>query len=229
MRNFSCALIIQKQSTRWLTYLPLYLKDPAHSWSGGLDAQLKTHDLNTDQGMAQFCHKGAYISGKTKNVFIHIIWACYPQTDTIVGTHDAPIRCVEYCPEVNVMVTGSWDRSVRLWDPRTPCNAGTFTQPEKVKWLIIFCCHAAKNIIIFIILQYVCKVYNRFHSVSFLSLTSLPVRCTHSLWLEIGWSLALLEDEFWSGIWGTWAMYSNEESPVSSIRPAALEPSPTNR
>lgn len=55
------------------------------------------------------------------------------QTDTIVGTHDAPIRCVEYCSEVNVMVTGSWDRSVRLWDPRTPCNAGTFTQPEKVK------------------------------------------------------------------------------------------------
>uniref|UniRef100_A0A671LIS4 Mitotic checkpoint protein BUB3-like n=1 Tax=Sinocyclocheilus anshuiensis TaxID=1608454 RepID=A0A671LIS4_9TELE len=75
--------------------------DPTHAWSGGLDSQLKTHDLNTDQ-------------------------------DTIVGTHDAPIRCVEYCPEVNVMVTGSWDMSVRLWDPRTPCNAGTFTQPEKV-------------------------------------------------------------------------------------------------
>lgn len=53
--------------------------------------------------------------------------------DTIVGTHEAPIRCVEYCPEVNVMVTGSWDMSVRLWDPRTPCNAGTFTQPEKVQ------------------------------------------------------------------------------------------------
>ncbi|RXM91234.1 Mitotic checkpoint protein BUB3 [Acipenser ruthenus] len=74
--------------------------DPTHVWSGGLDLQLKTHDLNTDQ-------------------------------ETIVGAHDAPIRCVEYCPEVNVMVTGSWDRSVRLWDPRTPCNAGTFSQPEK--------------------------------------------------------------------------------------------------
>lgn len=80
--------------------------DPTHAWSGGLDTQLKTHDLNTDQ-------------------------------DTIVGTHDAPIRCVEYCPEVNVMVTGSWDRSVRLWDPRTPCNAGTFTQPEKVYTLSV--------------------------------------------------------------------------------------------
>lgn len=30
------------------------------------------------------------------------------------------------------MVTGSWDMNVKLWDPRTPCNAGTFTQPEKV-------------------------------------------------------------------------------------------------
>lgn len=53
-------------------------------------------------------------------------------TENLVGTHDAPIRCVEYCPEVNVMVTGSWDQTVKLWDPRTPCNAGTFSQPEKV-------------------------------------------------------------------------------------------------
>lgn len=31
--------------------LSLMLQDPTHSWSGGLDAQLKTHDLNTDQGL----------------------------------------------------------------------------------------------------------------------------------------------------------------------------------
>lgn len=31
--------------------LSLVLQDPTHSWSGGLDAQLKTHDLNTDQGL----------------------------------------------------------------------------------------------------------------------------------------------------------------------------------
>lgn len=67
------------------------------------------------------------------SVFFLTVLYFLPCVDTIVGTHDAPIRCVEYCPEVNVMVTGSWDRSVRLWDPRTPCNAGTFTQPEKVE------------------------------------------------------------------------------------------------
>ncbi|NWT87803.1 BUB3 protein, partial [Lanius ludovicianus] len=80
--------------------------DPTHAWSGGLDQQLKMHDLNTDQ-------------------------------ENLVGAHDAPIRCVEYCPEVNVMVTGSWDQTVKLWDPRTPCNAGTFSQPEKVYTLSV--------------------------------------------------------------------------------------------
>lgn len=38
------------------------------------------------------------------------------------------------------MVTGSWDMSVRLWDPRTPCNAGTFTQPEKVPSVLRSAC-----------------------------------------------------------------------------------------
>lgn len=59
-------------------------------------------------------------------------WVFFFPLENLVGTHDAPIRCVEYCPEVNVMVTGSWDQTVKLWDPRTPCNAGTFSQPEKV-------------------------------------------------------------------------------------------------
>jgi len=53
-------------------------------------------------------------------------------TETVVGNHEGAIRCVEYCPEVNVVVTGSWDSSVKLWDPRTPCSAGSFAQPDKV-------------------------------------------------------------------------------------------------
>ncbi|XP_035208302.1 mitotic checkpoint protein BUB3-like isoform X3 [Stegodyphus dumicola] len=53
-------------------------------------------------------------------------------TETHVGSHDAPIKCVEYCPEVNVVITGSWDRTVKMWDSRSNQCAGTFTQPDKV-------------------------------------------------------------------------------------------------
>ncbi|XP_052099835.1 mitotic checkpoint protein BUB3-like [Mytilus californianus] len=56
---------------------------------------------------------------------------------TTVGTHEAPIKCVEYCPEVNVVITGSWDSTVKLWDPRTPCAAGSFSQPDKVYTLSV--------------------------------------------------------------------------------------------
>lgn len=51
--------------------------------------------------------------------------------ENLVGTHNAPIRCVDYSPEVSVMVTGSWDQTVQFWDPRTP-NAGSFSRPQKM-------------------------------------------------------------------------------------------------
>ena len=35
------------------------------------------------------------------------------------------------------MVTGSWDQTVKFWDPRTPCSAGTFSQPEMVCTLLV--------------------------------------------------------------------------------------------
>ncbi|MPC46173.1 Mitotic checkpoint protein BUB3 [Portunus trituberculatus] len=53
-------------------------------------------------------------------------------TESVVGSHDAPIRCVEFCPEVNTIITGSWDSNIKLWDPRGPREAGTFQQPNKV-------------------------------------------------------------------------------------------------
>jgi cell cycle arrest protein BUB3 len=77
-------------------------QDPIHVWSGGLDARLKTFDIN----------------GSTENV---------------IGNHDNAIRCVAFSTETNAVVTGSWDATVKLWDPRSnaPCK-GTYTQPDKV-------------------------------------------------------------------------------------------------
>jgi len=52
--------------------------------------------------------------------------------ETIVGTHNDAIRCVEYNPDVNVVVTGSWDNNLKIWDPRAHSCSGTYNQGEKV-------------------------------------------------------------------------------------------------
>uniref|UniRef100_A0A5F8GII3 Uncharacterized protein n=1 Tax=Monodelphis domestica TaxID=13616 RepID=A0A5F8GII3_MONDO len=88
---------------------------------------------------------GGLESGSFKSVLRHFLavgpWASYltlfftvlclkmhdlnKDQENFFGINNAPITCVEYCPEVNVIVT-------RSWDPRTPCNRETFSQSEKV-------------------------------------------------------------------------------------------------
>jgi len=53
-------------------------------------------------------------------------------TDQVVGGHDGAIRCVEFSPDINCVITGSWDASVKLWDPRGPGAVGSLQQPDKV-------------------------------------------------------------------------------------------------
>ncbi|CAL1542128.1 unnamed protein product [Lymnaea stagnalis] len=53
-------------------------------------------------------------------------------TDQIIGNHDGAIRCVEYAPDVNIIITGSWDSNVKMWDPRQANMVGSFSQPDKV-------------------------------------------------------------------------------------------------
>lgn len=52
-------------------------------------------------------------------------------TENTVGTHNNAIKCVEYCADVNAIVTGSWDHHLKLWDPRTPMCSGSYNQGEK--------------------------------------------------------------------------------------------------
>lgn len=52
--------------------------------------------------------------------------------ETLVGSHDNAIKCVNYCPELNLIATGSWDKTVRLWDARANACTGSFSQPDRV-------------------------------------------------------------------------------------------------
>jgi len=52
-----------------------------------------------------------------------------------VAQHDQPIRCVKWVdapqPAGGILATGSWDRTVKYWDLRTPNPVASYTLPER--------------------------------------------------------------------------------------------------
>ncbi|XP_035792176.1 mitotic checkpoint protein BUB3-like [Anopheles albimanus] len=45
-----------------------------------------------------------------------------------LGSHDAAVKCVEFSTMVNGVLTGSWDRTVKLWDARERECVGSYEQ-----------------------------------------------------------------------------------------------------
>ncbi|RKP03186.1 hypothetical protein CXG81DRAFT_9848 [Caulochytrium protostelioides] len=54
---------------------------------------------------------------------------------TQIAGHDAPIKCMRWIDNVqsisNMLVTGSWDRTIRFWDLRQSVPAHTYALPER--------------------------------------------------------------------------------------------------
>ncbi|EAT40825.1 AAEL007469-PA [Aedes aegypti] len=48
--------------------------------------------------------------------------------ESILGSHDAGVKCVEYSSKANGILTGSWDKTVRLWDIRDKDCVGKYEQ-----------------------------------------------------------------------------------------------------
>ena len=46
--------------------------------------------------------------------------------------HDAPIKCIKAIPQMNMVATGSWDKTIKFWDCRTPQAQMTLQLPERV-------------------------------------------------------------------------------------------------
>jgi len=51
---------------------------------------------------------------------------------TVIGQHDSPIRCVEYCNTGNMVITGSWDKSIKIWDINSNKCTSSHQLPDKV-------------------------------------------------------------------------------------------------
>lgn len=54
-------------------------------------------------------------------------------TTTPVPAHDAPVRCLRWMSTANAqaLVSGSWDKTLKYWDLRSPTPIGTLALPER--------------------------------------------------------------------------------------------------
>ncbi|CDW57621.1 Mitotic checkpoint protein BUB3 [Trichuris trichiura] len=52
--------------------------------------------------------------------------------ETILGAHEGPVRCLSNLPNLGLMASGSWDQTVKLWDPRAGRCVGCYNQPQRV-------------------------------------------------------------------------------------------------
>lgn len=52
---------------------------------------------------------------------------------TQVAQHDAPIKVVAWvdAPQAGILATGSWDKTIKYWDLRTPSPVATVQLPER--------------------------------------------------------------------------------------------------
>jgi len=54
------------------------------------------------------------------------------QQEMPLGRHDEPVRCVEFDLSTSMVVTGSWDRTIRLWDTRSGAQPRVMNVGTKV-------------------------------------------------------------------------------------------------
>jgi cell cycle arrest protein BUB3 len=56
------------------------------------------------------------MGGLDRHVYLHNVQRNETKT---LGSHENAVRCVRYSSRLGFIVTGSWDRSLRVWDPRS--------------------------------------------------------------------------------------------------------------
>ncbi|KAK4340166.1 hypothetical protein RND71_041628 [Anisodus tanguticus] len=110
------------------------------------DKTVRLYDASANALRGEFIHGGAVLdccfhddssgfSASADNTVRRLVFN-YGRED-ILGRHDAPVRCIEYSYATGQVITGSWDKTLKCWDPRGASGqehtlVGTYTQPERV-------------------------------------------------------------------------------------------------
>ena len=72
------------------------------------------------------------------------LWDLQSNVVRDLGKHDAGVKECFWIPQLNAAVTGSWDKTVKWWDLRSPSPSCTVSLPDKV-----FCGALRENILVF--------------------------------------------------------------------------------
>jgi len=60
------------------------------------------------------------------------MWNLQTNQQQQIAQHAAPVRHVFYVKDMNMLVTGSWDKTLKYWDLRSPNPVHTQQLPERV-------------------------------------------------------------------------------------------------
>ncbi|KAK6136937.1 hypothetical protein DH2020_029315 [Rehmannia glutinosa] len=110
------------------------------------DKSVRLYDASANALRGEFMHGGAVLdccfhddssgfSASADHTVRRLVFN-YNRED-ILGRHDAPVRCIEYSYATGQVITGSWDKTLKCWDPRGASAqerslVGTYAQPERV-------------------------------------------------------------------------------------------------
>lgn len=82
------------------------------------------------------------------------MWHIQTNQSMQVGSHNAPVREVAWLNEINCLASGSWDKTIKYWDTRSPNPQGTVNLPERLYcmdakgYLLVAGC-ASKKMLVF--------------------------------------------------------------------------------
>ncbi|KAL1917746.1 uncharacterized protein VTP21DRAFT_3580 [Calcarisporiella thermophila] len=130
--------------TDGITSMQFSPMDPVLLMVTSWDKMVRLYDVQSNQLRARYDHAGAVLDGCFSadgiNVFsggidkrVRMFDVTVVRESKSLGAHDEAVRCVNYCDETNQVVSGSWDKTLKFWDPRSQqALVGTYPQPEKI-------------------------------------------------------------------------------------------------
>ncbi|OCH94014.1 WD40 repeat-like protein [Obba rivulosa] len=116
--------------------------NPSHLLVSSWDTTVRFYDVAANEQKSKFDHRAAVLAccfSDATHAYSGGLDTSVRELDlenekiTHVGSHSDSISCMNYSRDQNVLITGSWDRTVRFWDPRASApQQSSHELPERV-------------------------------------------------------------------------------------------------